>query len=75
MGGVGAAVRAWAAPETRYAHSPAIEPGRAAAAHFVRRVLRVMPHSERQRPGSRWRQPHGLSLRATGRAMSAVNLR
>jgi hypothetical protein len=63
MGGVGAAVRAWAAPETRYAHSPAIEPGRAAAARLVRRVLRVMPHSELATPR--------ISMEATTRIIAS----
>ena len=65
MGGVGAAVRAWAALETRYAHSPAIEPGRTAAARFVRRVLRVMPHSELATPG--------ISMAATTRIVASCH--
>ena len=65
MGGVRAAARAWAAPETRYAHSPAIEPGCAAAARFVRRVLPVMPHSELAAPG--------ISMEATTRIIASCH--
>jgi len=55
-------VRAWAAPETRYAHSLAIEPGRAAAARLVRRV---MPHSELATPQ--------ISMEATTRIIASCH--
>jgi N-acyl-L-homoserine lactone synthetase len=51
MGGVGAAVRAWAAPETRYAHSPAIERGRAAAIDDLAEMHRLRYRIFKERLG------------------------